>query len=104
MKQLGQQNPQQLPTTMGPLDRVPCPHCQHQNTFVHLDSQQLLDTGHRMSCDGCKRMMEVTNIRVVKFVQVRPITGNVAATRSGVAVRQATTISHRQLNRMLGGR
>lgn len=90
--------PQQRPTTQGTVERMPCPHCGKPNDFRELDNQQCLDTGHKMSCDWCHHRMEITMIRVVKFVQARPIDG-VAVPALGAA--QATTISPSQLRNLL---
>jgi hypothetical protein len=65
----------QSPVVNGTIDRVPCPHCGHRNDFRLLREQQLLDTGHRMDCDACHRVMEVTSIRDVTVVAVRKWAG-----------------------------
>lgn len=65
----------QSPVVSGMIDRVPCPHCGHRNDFRLLREQQLLDTGHRMDCDACHRVMEVTSIRDVTVVAVRKWAG-----------------------------
>jgi hypothetical protein len=54
----------------GPIDRVPCPHCNKPNDFRVLESQQLLDTGHQCFCDYCGYSMLVTQIATVKLVAV----------------------------------
>lgn len=73
-------NPQAQPpiakqTTAGPVGAVPCPHCGHKNDCRILDEQNLLDRGHRLSCDKCNRMFVVVNIQTVKVVTVRQIPG-----------------------------
>ncbi len=69
------------PTTHGPVDQVPCPHCGKPNDLRELDSQQLLDTGHEIVCgplEGrppighCGRVFTVAGIRMVKVIVVRP--------------------------------
>lgn len=55
----------------GPIDSVPCPHCGRRQDFRILQSEQLLDTGHQLFCDFCKRSQEVTQIQTVTFVAVR---------------------------------
>lgn len=92
--------PRPQPWSQGASDRVPCPSCGKPNSMVELDSQQLLDTGHRVDCMHCHRMMEVVAIRVVKVVAVRPWDA-----QSGAAsrARQATTIGPAQLSRLLKG-
>ncbi len=60
------------PWTQGALDRVPCPNCGKQCNFTNLESQKLLDTGHRCFCEHCGRSMEVVSIAKVTVVAVRP--------------------------------
>lgn len=62
-------------TVQGTIDRVPCPHCSKPSDLRDLQSQQLLDTGHKLSCDHCHRMMEVTAIRTLTVVAVRRCAG-----------------------------
>jgi len=66
--------------------------------MVELASQQLLDTGHRVSCEHCGRMMEVVAIKTITAVSVRTYDAAAAAQRSAA---QATTISPGQLRRLL---
>jgi glutaredoxin len=60
----------QLPQTVGPIDRVPCPHCGKTNDFRELQGQQLMDTGSGVICDHCKRVMHIAAIRQVTLVAV----------------------------------
>jgi hypothetical protein len=96
-----QARPQQPPWTHGPIERVPCPHCGHANDFRELHSEQLLDTGHEIDCGHCGRMMEVTAMRQITVIAVRPISAHGGGAQRGRA--QATTIGHAQLNRLLRG-
>lgn len=90
---------QQPPSCVGTVDRMPCPHCGKANDFRELDAQQLLDTGHQMSCTFCGRMMVISAIRVVKYMQAQPLRGVPVAPALGAA--EATTISPAQLQRLL---
>lgn len=92
--------PPQRPTVTGSVERMPCPHCGKPNDFRELDNQQCLDTGHKMSCDHCHRKMEITAIRVVKFVQARPINDGIVM-RPSLGPAEATTISQSQLRNLL---
>jgi len=95
------QSRQQPAWNRGPIDRVPCPHCGRPNDFRELDNQQLLDTGHKVLCrgenpgEGCGQLMEVVAIQTIKVLGVKPI--RVTDQQS----RQALTMSHRQLQRLL---
>ncbi len=106
MKLLPGQRPPQPKWTQGPVDRVPCPHCGKPKDFRELDSQQLLDTGHEVICrddngEGCGQLMMVAAIRVIKVLAVKPMRGMPA---SGQAqAREAVTVSHAQLQRLLKG-
>lgn len=92
---------QQAPCTRGTIDRVPCPHCGRPNDFRELDGQQLLDTGHKVSCrgenpgEGCGQIMEVVAVQTLKVLAVRPIR------LSEQQQRQALTMSPAQLQRFL---
>jgi len=66
--------------------------------MVELDSQQLLDTGHRVDCGHCGRVMEVVGVRVIKAIAVRPYDRAAAGSRGPA---QATTISPGQLKQLL---
>jgi len=90
--------PRQPGWTHGPVERVPCPACGKPNSMVELASQQLLDTGHRITCEHCHRVMEVVAIKVITAVSVRPFDARAAAARGAA---QATTISPGQLQRLL---
>lgn len=96
------QQAQQPKWTKGTLDRVPCPNCGKICDFRNLESQNLLDTGHRMTCEHCGRVMEVVGIQRLTLVAVRPYRPGVGGGAPGLAsARPATTISHAQLQRML---
>lgn len=100
----GRQQQAQAKTTHGPIDRVPCPHCGKPLDFRQLNAQQLLDTGHKVSCDYCKNMMAVAGIHAVQLVVVRPDTGtSVAVAGRSAPARQATTMSPAQAQRLLRG-
>lgn len=92
--------PRQAPWSHGAVERVPCCHCGKPNDFRELQNQQLLDTGHRVDCGHCGRVMEVAAIRQVTVVAVRPW-DSVAAAQRGAA--QATTIGPGALQRLLKG-
>lgn len=93
---------QQQPTTNGPINAVPCPHCGAPNDFRHLSSQQLLDTGAEVSCDKCKRLMKVAGMQTVQVILVRRV--DAPAPRQEAPARDARTISPGVLNRLLGPR
>jgi len=99
----GQQRPPQPKWSQGPLERVPCPHCGKPNDFRELANQQLIDTGHKMICQGsdgqsgCGRSMEVTAIRNITVVAVRKH----EPTSSSAG--RALTMSPAQLQRFLKG-
>ena len=95
----GRGRPQPPPWTHGPLERVPCPHCGKANDFRELHSEQLLDTGHTVSCNYCGRMMEVVRMAVITVVAVRQADGSAGPVYRGPA--QATTIGPQQLRRLL---
>lgn len=100
----GRQQQAQAKTTHGPIDRVPCPHCGKPLDFRQLNAQQLLDTGHMVSCDYCKHMMAVAGIHVVQVVVVRPDAGNaIAVAQRSSPARQASTMSPAQVQRLLRG-
>lgn len=98
----------QTRTTNGPIHAVICPHCGHPNDFRDLNSQQLLDTGHTMFCDRCRRVMEVSRIAQVVVVTVRQAGRNHAAPRTLLPAarpaRQATTLSPAATRRLLRGK
>jgi len=95
---------QQPKSTQGPSHRVPCPHCGQLNDFRNLESQQLLDTGHQVTCrnengEGCGRLMQVVAVQTIKMIAVKPMGGFV---RQGQAdPRQASTLSPAQMRRLL---
>lgn len=104
----------QLPTTKGPIDSVPCPWCGHRNDFRTLNEQQLLDTGHRCLCDGCGRSVEVVAVRPVVFVALRqdhkPVTARRAADGRALPQQRRQAQAQQQLpqrggffQRLLGG-
>lgn len=93
----GQQQP---PTTHGPVNAVPCPHCGKPNDLRELDGQQLLDTGHGIECDVCHRLYDVVGIRTVKVVVLR---ASSRAPNAGQPDAQpARTVSPGILRRLLG--
>lgn len=93
--------PQPKPWVRGTVNEVPCPHCSHKNNFTELDSQQLLDTGHRVACDKCHLMMEVCQIVIVKVVGVRAAEGRESQSPHNQPARQAFTLSPAQARRLL---
>ena len=102
-----QRSPQPQPKWVhGTVERVPCPHCGRANDFRNLASQQLLDTGHEVTCqgeqpgEGCGQLMEVVGVKTVTVVAVRPVRGAGVVTREQQA-REATTMSPGQLQRLL---
>jgi len=106
------QQPKQPPTTSGPLHAVPCPHCGKHNDLRELASQNLLDTGHRITCGSikgddvrsgyCGRIFQVTRIQPITIVQVRPLHQTPGmALRSGQP-QPARTIGPRATRRLLG--
>lgn len=102
------QRPPQPKWSQGTVERVPCPHCGRINDFRNLASQQLLDTGHKVTCqgeqpgDGCGLLMEVVGVKVLTVIAVRPVRGTGPVTMEQQA-RESTTMSHQQLNRYLKG-
>lgn len=107
------QPPRQPPTTQGPINGVPCPHCGSSNDLRELDNQRLLDTSHMIVCSpsdgnpnsGCGRVFQVTRIQSVTMVQVRPVHGVDKALHPGTGrVMPARTIGPRQVRKLLGGR
>lgn len=93
--------PQQRPWIRGTVGEVPCPHCGNKNNFTELDSQQLLDTGHKVACDKCHRMMEVCQIAIVKVIGVRAADGVESQNPHNQPARQAFTLSPSQARRLL---
>lgn len=69
-------NPPQPKWVSGPVNRVPCPNCGNATDLRELQSQQLLDTGSRVTCDKCQRVMEVVGIQMVQVIAVRPWMGD----------------------------
>ncbi len=61
------QNPP--PMVQGPIDRVPCPHCGKANNFRRVD--EMLEVGNVFGCDHCKKPMQISGVRDVRFVAVR---------------------------------
>lgn len=91
---------QQQPTTNGPINAVPCPHCGNPTDFRNLASQQLLDTGSEVSCDKCGRLMRVAGLQQIQVVVVRRVNG--PAPRQEAPARDARTIAPGALGRLLG--
>lgn len=93
-------------TSNGPVNGVKCPHCGKPNDFRVLHDQQLLDTGHKVSCDHCKQIMEVTRIAPVLVVTVRQaVAGERPRPRGQLApARQARTLSPAETRKLLGRR
>jgi uncharacterized Zn finger protein len=101
MRSLPGQTAQQAPQpkwSKGTIERVACPNCGRVNDFRELHQQQLLDTGHKVICESCGRLMEVVAIKVVTLIAVRPVLD------TGPSANQARTISPGQLQRLLKGR
>ncbi len=82
------------PSVQGPVDKVPCPFCQKPNDFRV--NAELLETGARFGCDHCGRVMEISGVRTVKFVAVRPTAERAPVTAPAAP---ATTIDPRALVR-----
>lgn len=73
--------PAQLPpTTQGPIDRVPCPHCGKPNNFK--GHYEMLDPGNVFACDHCKNPMQVAGVRDVKVILLRKPRGQVTMIKS----------------------
>jgi len=90
-------------TTGGPIDAVKCPSCGRPNDFRDIHAQQLLDTGHTLKCDHCRRIMKVTAMRVIHLVQVA-VDGATAPNRTRLPPpRQATTLGPAATQRLLHG-
>lgn len=62
--------PSPSPTTSGPIDRAPCPHCGQGNDLR--DLADMIDTGAEIQCDHCKRVFEIVAIQPVTLVRMRP--------------------------------
>lgn len=88
------------PSTHGPVNEVPCPHCGKPQDLRELDSQQLLDTGHDIVCEFCQRVYIVCRIVMVKVVALKP--SMTPARQSQQAAQPARTIGPRVLNKLLG--
>lgn len=72
-------NPPPAPqTTQGPVQAVPCPHCGHKNDCRLLQEQSLLESGHKIDCDRCHKLMLVMRVQPVVMVQVRQLAGGPA--------------------------
>ncbi len=106
MPQLPGQRP---PTTHGPVQQVPCPHCGKPNDLRELDAQNLLDTGGEIVCgpiEGqvntghCGRLFEIVGIRMIKVIVVRPSTKPVRQTTA--PAQAARTVAPGVLRRLLG--
>lgn len=91
------------PTTQGPIEAVPCPHCGKANDFRPAQEQQLLDTGSTYVCDSCGRVMQAVGVRNVVMVTVRPT--NLPPPGAGTpAAKPATTVGPGVIRRILGKR
>ncbi len=89
--------------TGGPIHGVLCPYCSAGIDCRDLQNQQLLDTGSEIECDKCHYLSVVATIQPIVYVTVRP-TGRRANTAAAPAmVRQATTISQAQAQRLIAG-
>ncbi len=99
-----QGQPRRAPQTHGPIESVPCPHCGKRLDFRDLQSQQLLDTGHKIICDHCHRVVIVAALRQITLVALQPSN---EASRHGLPsarpAQQATTIGPAALRKLLGG-
>lgn len=90
---------QPLPsTTKGVEHAVPCPYCGHPNDFREL-AEHRYEQGDMAICDKCNGVMEVAGKQQVTVIHLRKRPELKAQPRSGV--RQATTISHGQVRRLL---
>lgn len=79
-----QTSQQMPPTTSGPINAVPCPHCGHKLSFR--GQEDLLHAGMRFTCDKCKRPVDLVSAAPVMIVTVRkPPT---AAPRAQTAIRR----------------
>jgi len=97
-----QPGPRLPPTTHGPIEQVPCPHCGKANDLRELESQQLLDTGHELICDHCGLLFDIVGIKHIKVVIVRP--SKKQPRRAEPEAAAATTIGAGVLQRLLGKR
>lgn len=89
----------QLPTTTGPVHRVPCPHCGKPQDMRELAAQNLLDTGNDVVCEDCGRVYIITGIAQIMLITVRP--SNRPARRQLPDAQPATTVGPRQMQRLL---
>lgn len=96
---MNQLSGQQSKTTQGAIDRVPCPHCGKPQDFRELNSQQLLDTGHEVTCDVCGRLMSVAGIHTIQVIVVRPLQG--AARQRTPDAQPARTLAPNAVRRLL---
>jgi hypothetical protein len=67
-----------------------------------LQSQQLMDTGSEVECDKCKSLCLIAAIQQLTYVTVRPTGRRAASAAPQQPLRQATTISQAQAQRLLG--
>jgi hypothetical protein len=67
-----------------------------------LQAQQLMDTGSEVECDKCKYLCIIVAIQPIVYVTVRPTRRRSASAQPQQALRQATTISQAQAQRLLG--
>jgi len=98
----GPQQPQQPRVTGGPVQSVPCPSCGTSMDLRELQAQQLMDTGSEVECDKCKYLCMIVGIQPLTYVTVRPTQRRAAAAQPTQPLRQATTISQAQAQRLLG--
>lgn len=94
--------PQAPRITGGAVQAVMCPSCGKAMDLRELQAQQLMDTGSEVECDHCHYICQIVGIQPVTYVTVRPIGRRAATGQPQQPIRQATTISPAQAQRMLG--
>jgi transcription elongation factor Elf1 len=65
------------PTTSGPANRVPCPHCGKPNSFA--GHGEMIATGNTFTCDHCHLPMQIAGVQMMKVIHVRKPQGQVTA-------------------------
>lgn len=94
--------PQQPRVSGGPVQSVVCPSCGSPNDLRELQAQQLMDTGSEVECDKCKSLCIIVAIQPITYVTVRPTGRRATSAQPHQPLRQATTISQAQAQRLLG--
>jgi hypothetical protein len=72
-------------STSGPIQAVPCPHCDFKNDCRVLGDgeakggsgwgSQGLETGAVIDCDNCKRFSKIIAIETIQVIKLAPAAG-----------------------------